>query len=177
MIGKKMLAVLAGGLLLGLSSPLYAAENNIHFTGTLLTTFCKPAIKNGVLDEVEFPEIAVPDLMLRGQSSRVKLIITLTDCTGPSLKNGIRVTFSGTEESRLPGFLALDGGSTASGFAIGLETLKGDPVGFNRPEGTTFMLNTGTNELILNAWQQTIAGAQVMPGTFVATTTVTFEYL
>lgn len=174
----KIIQIITSGLLLwSTATPLHAANDNLHFTGTLLTTFCKPEIKNGMLDEVAFPETAAPDLMLRGQSTRVKVIITLTNCTGPSLKNGVRVTFSGIEDTRLPGYLALDGSSTASGFAIGLETTTGTPVALNSPIGTTFMLNAGSNELVLDAWLQTIVGIAVMPGTFIATTTATFEYL
>lgn len=178
MISKKIRFMLTSGLLLWCTAQsLPAATNNLHFTGTLETTFCKPVMQGGVLDEVIFPEMAAPDLMSRGQSARVKLVISLTDCTGPMLKNGLRVTFSGTEESSLPGYLALDSSSTASGFAIGLETLAGTQVPFNSPTGTTFAVNPGSNELVLNAWLQTLSGTQVTPGTFVATTIATFEYL
>lgn len=178
MIHRITARLLMGGLLLcGGLQPLFAATDNLHFSGTLLTTFCKPVIHGETLGEVVFPEMAAPDLMLRGQSARAKLVISLKDCSGPTLKNGLRVTFSGSEEQALPGFLALDSGSTASGFAIGLETLAGTQVMFNRPAGATFALNSGSNELILNAWLQTVSGTRVMPGTFIATATATFEYL
>ena len=163
-------------LLCGILS-LQAADNNVHVYGRLTATMCDLVVDQGGLDSVVFPQMAASDLALRGRSPSMPVILRLTNCGGLTLENGVRVTFSGVEESGLAGYLALDGTSLAEGFAIGLETQQGKQVLMNNSTGATFMLNEGSNTLILNAWLQTVPAKHVTPGTFTATATATFEYL
>ncbi|MBE3468106.1 MULTISPECIES: fimbrial protein [unclassified Enterobacter cloacae complex] len=154
-----------------------ASPDNVHFTGNLLGGICKMEMQNGVLDTVTFPDIAASDLMLRGHSARQPVRLRLYDCPPSVQKNGVRVTFHGTEVTGMRGFLAFDATSIASGVGIGLEMLNGVSVLVNDPVGATFPLADGNNDLMLNAWLQVIPGQDVLSGTFTATSTVIFEYL
>lgn len=86
------------------------------------------------------------------------------------------VTFQGVEDSTLPGLLALEPSSKASGFAIGVETAAQQPVSINATEGTAFVLKEGITTINLQARLQKYAGEDVMPGEFSSTVTVNFEY-
>ncbi|VEA15562.1 fimbrial subunit [Salmonella enterica subsp. enterica] len=59
------------------------------------------------------------------------------------------VTFQGVEDSTLPGLLALEPSSEASGFAIGVETAAQQPVSINATVGTAFVLKEGITTIQL----------------------------
>ncbi|WP_252409090.1 fimbrial protein [Escherichia coli] len=141
----------------------------------MLGKSCTPVINGSLLAEVQFPTIAASDLMHLGQSDRVPLVFQLKDCKSSTLFS-VRVTLAGTEDSELPGFLAIDASSSASGVGIGIETAAGAAVPINDTTGVTFPLNQGSNTLNFNAWLQTKSGRDVTPGDFSATATATFEY-
>ncbi|MBW6234120.1 fimbrial protein, partial [Pseudomonas aeruginosa] len=81
-----------------------------------------------------------------------------------------------TEDSALPGFLAFDSSSSASGAGIGIETAAGTSVPINNTTGVTLPLNQGNNSLNFNTWLQAKSGRDVTSGDFSATVTATFEY-
>ncbi|MBI9383958.1 fimbrial protein [Escherichia coli] len=171
---KKHALVFISSLLLLCSSTVPAVDN-LHFTGNLLGKSCTPVINGSLLAEVQFPTIAASDLMHLGQSDRVPLVFQLKDCKSSTLFS-VRVTLAGTEDSELPGLLAIDASSSASGVGIGIETAAGAAVPINDTTGVTFPLNQGSNTLNFNAWLQTKSGRDVTPGDFSATATATFEY-
>lgn len=155
--------------------PVHAADN-MHFSGSLVASACTMTMQGTDIATVDFSQLNADDFASSGQSARKPLTFELTDCDS-ALSNGVRVTFVGVEVPEADGILALDSGSMASGIGIGIETLAGVPVPINNDDGATFSLNTGNNTLPLNAWVQRLAGRDLMPGTFTATATVTFEYL
>ncbi|WP_249534754.1 fimbrial protein, partial [Escherichia coli] len=110
--------------------------DNLHFTGNLISKSCTPVINGSQLAEVHFPAIAASDLMNLGQSERVPLVFQLKDCHSSTLFN-VKVTLTGTEDSALPGFLAFDSSSSASGAGIGIETAAGTSVPINNTTGVT----------------------------------------
>lgn len=65
----------------------------------------------------------------------------------------VKVTFSGTENPSLKGLLAIDGGSKASGIAIGMETQGGQPLPLNKA-GEGYRLVAGNNTLTVLAYVQ-----------------------
>ena len=171
---KKRALVFICSLML-LYSVTAPAVDNLHFTGILLGKSCTPVINGSLLAEVHFPTIAASDLMNLGQSERVPLVFQLKDCKSSTLFS-VRVTLTGTEDSELPGFLAFDASSSASGAGIGIETAAGAAVPVNSTTGVTFPLNQGNNSLNFNAWLQAKGGRDVTSGDFSATATATFEY-
>ncbi|ENR5685075.1 TPA: fimbrial protein [Escherichia coli] len=163
-------------LMFAISGPSYAVDNNLHFTGHLLSKSCTLVVNGGLLAEVHFPVVSNRDLMVAGQSSRVPVVFQLKDCKGPS-NYEVKVTLTGTEDSEQAGYLALDTSSAAQGVGIGMEKTDGTWGAINNTAGTTFTLNNGDNNINFNAWLQAKSGREVTLGEFTATMTATFEYL
>ncbi|CAJ1254477.1 TPA: fimbrial protein [Escherichia coli] len=170
---KRTLFFISSLILLGSGTTI--AGDNLHFTGNLISKSCTPVINGSQLAEVHFPAIAASDLMNLGQSERVPLVFQLKDCHSSTLFN-VKVTLTGTEDSALPGFLAFDSSSSASGAGIGIETAAGTSVPINNTTGVTLPLNQGNNSLNFNTWLQAKSGRDVTSGDFSATMTATFEY-
>ena len=168
--------VLLAGLILAMSSTLFAADNNLHFSGNLLSKSCALVVDGQYLAEVRFPTVSRQDLNVAGQSARVPVVFKLKDCKGPA-QYEVRVTLTGTEDSEQPGFLALDASSAAQGVGIGMEKTDGTPVPINNTSGATFVLSNGNNKLNFNAWLQAKSGREVTMGDFTASLTATFEYI
>ena len=108
----------------------------------------------------------------------VLIAVRLADCD-PSVLSTVSVTFQGTEETELPGLLAIDPASTAKGIAIGIE---GD-------DGTLLPLSTaspyanlipGNNDLNFQAFVQAtptaMANKALVVGEFSATATFVLGY-
>ncbi|MGU0043763.1 fimbrial protein [Escherichia coli] len=169
---KRTLFFISSLMLLGSGTTI--AGDNLHFTGNLISKSCTPVINGSQLAEVRFPAIAASDLMNLGQSERVPLVFQLKDCHSSTLFN-VKVTLTGTEDSALPGFLAFDSSSSASGAGIGIETAAGIGANHNTT-GVTLPLNQGNNSLNFNTWLQAKSGRDVTSGGFSATVTATFEY-
>lgn len=168
-------ALLAGLLLTGGTCAL-AVDNNLHFSGNLLSRSCTLVVDGGNLSEVHFPAISRQDLMVAGESPRVPVVFKLKDCKGPASYQ-VQVTLTGTEDSEQPGFLALDTTSTAQGVGIGMETTDGVRVAINNPTGAKFTLSDGSNDIHFRAWLQAKSGRDVTLGDFTASLTATFEYI
>ena len=160
-------ALLAGLLLTG-STRTLAVDNNLHFSGNLLSRSCTLVVDGGNLAEVH--------LMVAGESPRVPVVFKLKDCKGPASYQ-VQVTLTGTEDSEQPGFLALDTTSAAQGVGIGMETTDGVRVSINNPTGAKFTLSDGSNDINFRAWLQAKSGRDVTLGDFTANLTATFEYI
>lgn len=72
--------VLLAGLILAMSSTLFAADNNLHFSGNLLSKSCALVVDGQYLAEVRFPTVSRQDLNVAGQSARVPVVFKLKDC-------------------------------------------------------------------------------------------------
>ncbi|WP_420900448.1 fimbrial protein [Escherichia coli] len=167
---------LAASLMLLSAGASCAVDNNLHFYGNLLSKSCTLVVQGETLAEVHFPVVSNKDLMVAGQSDRVPVVFQLQDCKGPSGYE-VKVTLTGTEDNGLPGFLALDPSSGATGVGIGMEKTDGTQVLINDTTGAKFTLNNGNNNLNFNAWLQAKSGREVTTGDFTASLTATFEYL
>lgn len=86
--------VLLAGLILAMSSTLFAADNNLHFSGNLLSKSCALVVDGQYLAEVRFPTVSRQDLNVAGQSARVPVVFKLKDCKGPAGYN-VKVTLTG----------------------------------------------------------------------------------
>lgn len=166
-----MIAVLTG--LSGLSH----AVDNVRFKGALVAEPCtlRAADENITVD---FGSIVEKYLYLNGRTLGEPLVLHLDDCD-ISLGNMVKLTFSGIENTRLNGLLAISGASQTQGIAIGIETLQGNLVSLNTGRYNQRLI-AGNNTLSLRAYVQgepdAISQKSIHPGSFTASATFLLEY-
>ncbi|CAI2141751.1 MULTISPECIES: fimbrial protein [Serratia] len=169
------LIALSGGALF--SSSATAAENLI-MRGTLVDAPCllRPGDENLVLD---FGDVIDKFLYRYGRTPSKPFELHLEGCEVSVFKN-VRVTFQGTENSQLPGLLALDAGSMAQGIAIGMESNTGRTLPIN-VEGPTTALQTGNTVLGFQAYIQgepaALNNRKIAYGPFRATAIFVLDYI
>ncbi|CAI1945811.1 MULTISPECIES: fimbrial protein [Serratia] len=163
----------------GLSPSVQAAndDNNLHFYGALVAEPC--VILPGDEEiQLDFGTIIDKYLYLNTRTGGQKVEINLAECD-PSLGKSVKVTFKGTENLALPGLLAIDGSSTATGIGIGLETLGARPLPVNKESGE-YPLQKGSNQIALKAYvqgePQAINQKKIGLGYFSVVATVNLEY-
>ncbi|EHA3455686.1 fimbrial protein, partial [Salmonella enterica subsp. enterica serovar Heidelberg] len=155
---------LIGGVMLwAVCNTLPAATPNVHYSGKLVAGACNLVVDNDTMATVDFHTIGSDNFDASGQTTPVPFTLSLQDCK-TALANGVLVTFQGVEDSTLPGLLALEPSSEASGFAIGVETVAQQRLDINAVQGTAFMLKEGITTINLQARLQKYAGEDVMPG-------------
>ncbi|MEY0891466.1 fimbrial protein, partial [Providencia rettgeri] len=100
-----------------------AIPDNLHFHGILVEEPCiiKPGDESVRLD---FGNVPDKNLYAYGRTVSEAFTINLSECD-TSVGKSVNVTFSGTANMALPGYLALQSSSNASGFAIGIEDADG----------------------------------------------------
>ena len=166
-------------LLLGVS--LMRADDGLEAStldlkGALVAQAC--TIKAG--DEalaIDFGAVTNADLYLNLRTVSTPIQIHLEGCN-TTIGNMVTTTFSGSESTQLPGFLAL-GGTVAKGVAIGLETRGGVLLPLN-VVGDRQVLNNGANVIAFQAFikaePQALANRSIQPGQYTAVSTVTLGY-
>lgn len=150
-------------MLWAVCNTLPAATPNVHYSGKLVAGACNPVVDNDTMATVDFHTIGSDNFDASGQTTPVPFTLSLRDCK-TALANGVLVTFQGVEDSTLPGLLALEPSSEASGFAIGVETVAQQRLDINAVQGTAFMLKEGITTINLQAAAKKYAGEDVMPG-------------
>lgn len=164
-------------LLAGLAAPCVA--DTVNFDGTLIEDACEIYPGDEAV-ELDFGTVIDKYLYLNTRTHSQPFTIRLINCD-LVLGREVQVTFTGTESVALPGLLALDSGSQASGIAIGLETRAGNPVRLNKPKDYVLALHTGNgNNINLQAYVRGEPNALLSKtlgrGAFEATTTFMLEY-
>ncbi|MEX7634574.1 fimbrial protein [Serratia marcescens] len=154
-----------------------ATTDNRLLHGALVTYPC--TLRMGDEDiQLELDPVIDKYLYMHSRTPAKPFSLTLQDCD-VSVGKTVKLTFSGTESAALPGLLALDGGSQASGIALGIATAEGKPVVLNKP-GQGYALVNGTNSLQLQVYIQAegeaIAQKKISLGAFSAVTTFGLEY-
>jgi type 1 fimbria pilin len=118
------------------------------------------------------------DLYMNTRTPNKPFILHLIECDS-ALAMTVQMRFDGTESNRLPGLLALDGGSLANGIAIGLETINGTAWPINRA-GPDYLVSDGSTQVQVNAYIQgeasALANRSITPGDFTASATFTLAY-
>lgn len=173
MLEKAGLALLfMGGLL-----PHAQAADNLSFKGNLVEEAC--TLRPG--DEaitLELWDLTSKYLYLNTRSVGKDFKLHLDDCD-TSVGNTVTITFGGRENRELPGLLALDGGSGASGIGIGLETLASKPLPLNATSDEQVLTN-GANVIELKAYVQgepkAISDQTIGHGAYTVTSTFTLDY-
>lgn len=176
--GRLVLRVMIATLALVLTSQVSdAADNNVHLYGALVAEPCVIAPGD---EEVQLDFGTIVDKYLykytRTQGQAFEIRLTECDLT---IGKVVKVTFTGMENVQLPGLLALDGGSEATGIAIGLETPSAQPLVINK-ESESFPLQDGNSTIALKAYvqgePQAITDHAIGRGGFTTTATFNLEY-
>lgn len=177
-IARRGSALLGIGLLaVGLAIPPAVADENMRFRGALVAEPCViPPGEEQI--QLDFGTIVDKYLYLNTRTPSQLFTLHLAECD-LSLGNTVSVTFSGSENANLPGLLALDSASSASGIAIGLENRDGQALPLNSASDK-YRLTAGSNLIALQAYvqgePQAIQSKTIGRGEFSATATFSLEY-
>jgi len=162
-------------LLIAVSGAVQAVNVRLH--GALVAEPCVIAPGDESV-KLEFGTVTDKYLYTNQRTRGQTFAIRLTACD-LSLGKTAKVTFSGTENPSLTGLLAIDGGSQASGIAIGMETPEGQKLPLNKI-GPGYRLDEGSNTLTVQAYVQgepeAIAKRSIKLGSFSAIATFNLEY-
>jgi type 1 fimbria pilin len=171
-------ALLLAQVLMAVPLPMLAAgDKNVYLHGALVAEPCviPPGDEEIPLD---FGTIIDKYLYLNTRTLGQAFEIHLEECD-LTLGKTVSVTFTGTESSALPGLLALDGGSVATGIAIGLETPLAQPLQLNLASDI-LLLQAGSNSIALKAYVQgepdALRNQSIERGPFSAVATFHLEY-
>ncbi|EOI3503829.1 fimbrial protein [Cronobacter dublinensis] len=155
----------------------HAAEDNVHFSGALVTEPCtlSDADKDIHLD---FGSVIEKSLYQYQRTESQSFSLHLLECD-PAVLSTVSVTFEGTADSELTTMLATDPLSAAKGVAIGFELTDGTALAINHP--SPYMeLASGNNTLTFNAFVQAqptvIANKTLVAGNFTAISTFVLAY-
>ncbi|AHG19161.1 exotoxin [Chania multitudinisentens RB-25] len=169
-----LLPMLAG--LFGSPNLSFAADN-LRFKGALVAEPCTLRVADENIT-VDFGSIVEKYLYLNGRTLGEPLVLHLDDCD-ISLGNLVKLTFSGIENTKLRGLLAISGASQTSGIAIGIETTQGNLVALNTGSYNQGLV-AGNNTLNLRTYVQgepeAITQKTITPGDFSASATFLLEY-
>lgn len=154
-----------------------AVTDNLSFRGTLVTAPCTIRTGDDAL-ELDFGDVVSRYLYMNTRTQGQEVTLHLEDCD-TSVLTGVKIMFTGIENSQLPGLLALDTGSSAQGIAVGMETMGGTLLPLN-VAGAETPLNADLTEISLKAYVQAEPGALstsgILPGSFRATALFELEY-
>ncbi len=113
-----------------------------------------------------------------GETPPKEFAIKLADCD-TTIGKFVEVTFSGTPNLALPGFIALSTGSVASGFAVGLQNSDKTPLAIDQ-KGSKLTLQDGANQLRFYAYLKgepdAIANKTIKVGPYSAVATFKLDY-
>ncbi|ENY3616475.1 fimbrial protein [Escherichia coli O8:H49] len=161
--------------------PVTGHASNVGFKGNLLDRPCQIAPSSATQDVV-FRETATPLYHVwPGRSYEEKFQIKLVNCHELTIGKTVKLTFSGKEESKLPGYLQVMGVNQGR-LGIGIIDTDGKRLlkineFHNSGKGETVL----ENNVVLNfkafvqATEDAIAKKNVIPGGYSAT--VTFELI
>lgn len=171
------ICLLANWLFAASVSPVAAASNNLKLHGALVAEPCT-LLPGDESVQLDFGTVIDKYLYLNGRTHGKAFQLHLIDCD-TNLGKTLKMTFSGTESIQLPGLLALDGGSQASGVAIGMETPQGQPLPLNQQSGG-YTLTDGSNVINLQAYvrgePEAITHKTIGRGVFTTIATFTLGY-
>lgn len=158
-----------------------AAPLDVTIRGTVLSTPCK--IRAGDEDlTVDLDTVVDKYLYINTRTPGKPFYLHLDDCN-TTLASSVRLTFNGTENNNLPGLLAVNAGSGASGIAVGIET--GDASSIPLPlnvQGPENLLSTASTTTVLSfkayvqAEPQALASKTIGLGAFSASATFVLDY-
>lgn len=154
-----------------------AQAYNVRLHGALVAEPCIIAPGDESV-RMDFDPVYANYLYINKRMPSQKFNIRLTGCD-LNLAKMVKIIFSGAEDPKLKGLLAVNSGSMASGIAIGLENQTGQPLPLNKT-GQIYLLVSGSNVLMFQAYVQgepeAIAKRTISGGPFSAVATFSIEY-
>ncbi|MGJ3353886.1 fimbrial protein [Providencia sp. Je.9.19] len=174
---NRLIKLAIAAILLPYGSCALAIPNNLYLHGTLVEEPC--TIKPGD-EKVSLTFGPTPDknLYAYGRTVSQDFEIKLSECD-TSIGKSVKVTFSGTPNMALPGYLAIANTSTASGFAVGIEYADGTHLPIDQ-EGTKIALQDGSTLLNFKAFikgePDAISNLNIKRGPFSAVATFKLDY-
>ncbi|MCK7148448.1 fimbrial protein [Enterobacter bugandensis] len=154
-----------------------SAADNVHLTGALVSEPCTLPDSDTAL-MVDFGTVDNKTLYKDSRSKSVPFYLHLNDCDTTSF-DSLTVTFEGSQDAELLGYLALDTASAAHGIAIGMEMTDGTLIPINKAS-SVLQLSQGNNIITFNSFiqaQQTaISNKSIVVGGFSATSTFVLNY-
>ncbi|QNQ55444.1 fimbrial protein [Serratia liquefaciens] len=169
--------LLAQALVVAPQPLLAATDNNVRFHGALVAEPCV-VLPGDEEIPMDFGTIIDKHLYLNTRTQGQAFEIRLAECD-LTLGNTVTVMFQGTENPALKGLLAIDGGSVATGIAIGLETPDARPLPLNKESGK-YRLQKGSSVIALKAYVQgepeALSHRSIERGPFSAVATFTLVY-
>lgn len=164
-------------LMLPFTDTVFAIPDNLHFHGILVEEPCtiKPGDESVRLD---FGNVPDKNLYAYGRTVSEAFTINLSECD-TSIGKSVNVTFFGTANLALPGYLALQNSSRAAGFAIGIEDVDGSFLPVNT-QSSKLSLQNGTTALKFKAYLKgepnAISHKEIKRGPFNAIATFKLDY-
>ncbi|EOC1324719.1 type 1 fimbrial protein [Cronobacter dublinensis] len=163
--------------ILTLATAIHAAEDNVHFSGSLITEPCTLAEADKDI-HLDFGSVIEKSLYQYQRTKSQSFSLHLIECD-PTVLSTVSVTFQGTADTELTSMLAPDPSSTAKGVAIGFELADGTPLAINHPSPYSQLTN-GSNTLTFQAFVQAqpivIANKSITAGDFSAISTFILAY-
>lgn len=163
-------------LALSLAADAQAADN-LSFKGNLVQEAC--TLRPG--DEavtLELWDVTSKHLYINTRSQGKDFRLHLENCD-TTIGATVSITFGGRENTALPGMLALDGSSGASGIGVGIETPSNKPLPLNSPSDAQVLID-GSNVIALKAFvqgePQAISDQTIGQGAYRVTSTFTLDY-
>ncbi|USW94053.1 type 1 fimbrial protein [Pseudomonas proteolytica] len=157
--------------------PEAQTADNLRVKGNLVEEAC--TVRPG--DEaitLELWDLTSKHLYINTRSQGKGFKLHLENCD-TSIGSTVTITFGGRENPALPGLLALDTGSGASGIGVGIETPSSKPLPLNKASDEQ-VLSNGSNVIELKAYVQgepsAIRDQTIGHGVFTVTSTFTLDY-
>lgn len=157
----------------------YGIESaNVQFSGTMVAQPCTLPDEKSIID-VDFGTVINKNLYYNGRSNLTPINLVLEDCDLSMDQSTVSISFNALPSTKLPGLIAIDPTSEASGVAIGLETDDGQllPINKKSPKQT---LKSGNNTIALKAYIQgepeAVEKKSITLGEFTAIATFTLTY-
>ena len=176
MMNKLIQCVVAGALFMNVNAA-FAVPDNLKIIGNLVEEPCTilPGDENVPMDFFDTPE---KNFYAYGETVPREFAIKLADCD-TTIGKSVEVTFSGTPNLALPGFLALSTSSVASGFAVGLQNSDKTALDIEK-KGAKITLQNGANQLRFYAYfkgePEAIKNKTIKVGPYSAVATFKLDY-
>ncbi|KOC88586.1 hypothetical protein NG42_16065 [Winslowiella iniecta] len=155
----------------GVQAEIIMDGGEINFTGRVVSQPCVVAPDSADID-VDMGRISKQDLLQNGKSQTKNFSIRLTNCNTSTVQS-VRVTFSGNEDSKLPGRLDITG--DADGAAIRLLNQDGSAIIINNP-AQGIPLNDGENTLNFGAYLEAQPATELVTGNYAASANFILSY-
>lgn len=158
-------------------TPHARAEDNLYFHGELVAEPCVIPPGSEIIP-LDFGTVIDKYLYSYQRTLPIPLSIQLAECD-LSLGQSLTLTFVGSENSSLPGYLTLGADSIARGVAIGLESTEGEALPLNK-RGKKIPLVSGSNQIRLQAYIRgeplALKNKSIVHGDFSSVVTFNLEY-